>query len=57
MPEIDHVVAYHQLAVSPSDSVVTQRRRKQFPEKEQAAKKDVKDLKEASFIFEVKYTT
>jgi len=33
MPEVDHSVACHQLTVSPSASIVSQRRRRQSPEK------------------------
>jgi hypothetical protein len=46
MPEIDPSVAYHQLTVDPGVSVVAQRRRKQSPEKSEAAEKAVKDLLE-----------
>jgi len=57
MPGIDPSVACHQLAVDPDVSVVTQRRRKQSLEKSEAAEKAVKDLIEANFISEAKYTT
>ena len=57
VPGIDPNVACHQLTVDPSVSVVAQRRRKQSPEKSEAAEKVVKDLLEANFIFEAKYTT
>jgi len=57
MPGIDPSVASHQLTVDPSVSVVAQRRRKQSPKKSEAAEKAVKDLLEANFISETKYTT
>ena len=57
MPEIDPSVACHQLTVDPGVSVVAQRRRKQSPEKSEATTKAVKDLLEANFISEAKYTT
>ena len=57
MPDNDPNVSCHQLTVSPSASVVAQRRRKQSPEQAEAAKKAVKDLLEANIIFEAKYTT
>jgi len=44
MLEIDPSVACHQLTVDPCVSVVAQRRRKQSPEKSEAAEKAVKDL-------------
>ena len=52
MPGIDPIVACHQLTVDPGVSVVAQRRRKQSPEKSEAAEKAVKDLLEANFISE-----
>jgi len=57
MPEIDTSIACHKLAVDPGVSVVAQRCRKQSPEKSKAAEKVVKDLLEANFISEDKYTT
>ena len=57
MPDIDPSIACHQLTVSPSASVVAQRRRKQSPEKAEAAEKAEKDLLEENFISEAKYTT
>jgi len=59
MPIIDPSIVchHHQLTVNPSVSVVAQRRRKQSPEKSEAAEKAVKDLLEANIIYEVKYTT
>ncbi|MCI94665.1 hypothetical protein A2U01_0115963, partial [Trifolium medium] len=39
MPRIDPEVACHQLTIDPRDSVVVQRRRKQSPEKAEAAEK------------------
>ena len=57
MPGIDPSVACHHLTVHPSASAVAQRRRRQSPEKSEAAEKAVKDLLEANFISEAKYTT
>ncbi|GAU51226.1 hypothetical protein TSUD_136230 [Trifolium subterraneum] len=57
MPGIDPEVACHQLTIDPRASVVVQRRRKQSPEKAEAARKAVKDLLEANFIVEAQYTT
>ncbi|GAU31790.1 hypothetical protein TSUD_22360 [Trifolium subterraneum] len=57
MPGIDPEVACHQLTIDPRASAVVQRRRKQSPEKAEAARKDVKDLLEANFIAEAQYTT
>ncbi|GAU38515.1 hypothetical protein TSUD_396320 [Trifolium subterraneum] len=56
MPGIDPEVACHQLTIDPRASVVVQRRRKQSPEKAEAARKAVKDLLEANFIAEAQYT-
>ncbi|GAU34117.1 hypothetical protein TSUD_65960 [Trifolium subterraneum] len=52
MPGIDREVACHQLTIDPRASAVVQRRRKQSPEKAEAARKAVKDLLEANFIAE-----
>jgi len=41
----------------PDVNVVAQRRRKQSPEKSEAAEKAIKDLLEANFISETKYST
>ncbi|GAU43618.1 hypothetical protein TSUD_185110 [Trifolium subterraneum] len=57
MPGIDSEVACHQLTIDPRTSAVVQRRRKQSPEKAEAARKAVKDLLEANFIAEAQYTT
>ncbi|KAK2376303.1 hypothetical protein QL285_077105 [Trifolium repens] len=57
MPGLDPEVACHQLTVDPSAKYVVQRRRKQSPEKEEAAQKAVNDLLEANFISEARYTT
>jgi len=57
MPGINPSVACHQLVVDPGVSVVAQRRRKQSPEKSEVAEKVVKDLLEANFISQAKYTT
>ncbi|MCI76624.1 hypothetical protein A2U01_0097894, partial [Trifolium medium] len=50
MPGIDPEVACHQLTIYPRASAVVQWRRKQSPEKAEAAEKVVKDLLEANFI-------
>ncbi|GAU50049.1 hypothetical protein TSUD_408450 [Trifolium subterraneum] len=50
-------VACHQLTVDEAASVVVQHRRMQSPEKMEATEKAVKDLLEAHFISEAKYTT
>ncbi|MCI75419.1 hypothetical protein A2U01_0096688, partial [Trifolium medium] len=47
MPGIDPDVACHQLTLDPRASAVVQRRKKQSPEKAEAAEKAVKDLLEA----------
>ncbi|GAU13013.1 hypothetical protein TSUD_173130 [Trifolium subterraneum] len=57
MPGIDPEVACHQLTINPRASAVVQRRRKQSPEKAEAARKAVKDLLDANFIAEAQYTT
>ncbi|GAU37149.1 hypothetical protein TSUD_293060 [Trifolium subterraneum] len=57
IPGIDPEVACHQLTIDPRASAVVQRRRKQSPEKAEAARKAVKDLLEANFIAEAQYTT
>ncbi|KAK2409752.1 hypothetical protein QL285_045156 [Trifolium repens] len=57
MPDIDPKVACHQLTIDPKARAIAQRRRKQSPEKAEAAEKAVKDLLEANFISEAKYTT
>ncbi|GAU46913.1 hypothetical protein TSUD_402940, partial [Trifolium subterraneum] len=57
MPGIIPEVACHQLTIDPRASAVVQRRRKQSPEKAEAARKAVKDLLEANFIAETQYTT
>ncbi|GAU18714.1 hypothetical protein TSUD_80020 [Trifolium subterraneum] len=57
MPGIDPEVACHQLTIDPRANAVVQRRRKQSPEKAEAARKAVKDLLEANFIAEAQYTT
>ncbi|GAU45610.1 hypothetical protein TSUD_301880 [Trifolium subterraneum] len=54
MPGLDPEVACHQLTIDPR---VVQRRRKQSPEKAEAARKAVTDLLEANFIAEAQYTT
>ncbi|MCI26332.1 hypothetical protein A2U01_0047527, partial [Trifolium medium] len=47
MPELHPEVACHQLTIDPSASAVVQHRRRQSPEKAEAAEKAVKDLLEA----------
>ncbi|MCI54046.1 hypothetical protein A2U01_0075293, partial [Trifolium medium] len=54
---IDPEVACHQLTIDPRASAIVQRRRKQSPEKAEAAEKTVKYLLEANFISEARYTT
>ncbi|GAU45489.1 hypothetical protein TSUD_191080 [Trifolium subterraneum] len=54
---LDPDIACHQLTVDEAASVVVQCRRRQSPEKMEAAEKAVKDLLEANFISEAKYTT
>ncbi|GAU46452.1 hypothetical protein TSUD_402190 [Trifolium subterraneum] len=56
-PGLDPNIACHQLTVDEAVSAVVQRRRMQSPEKMEAAEKAVKDLLEANFISEAKYTT
>ncbi|GAU49214.1 hypothetical protein TSUD_369830 [Trifolium subterraneum] len=50
MPGIDPEVACHQLTIDPRASAVGQRRRKQSPEKAEAARKATKDLLEANSL-------
>ncbi|GAU41698.1 hypothetical protein TSUD_94190 [Trifolium subterraneum] len=57
MPDLDPNIACHQLTVDEAASAVVQRRRRQSPEKMEAAEKAVKDHLEANFISEAKYTT
>ncbi|CAJ2674684.1 unnamed protein product [Trifolium pratense] len=57
MPGLDPNVACHQLTIDPTVLPVVQRRRRQSPEKSEAAEKCVKDLLEANFISEARYTT
>ncbi|GAU26329.1 hypothetical protein TSUD_101620 [Trifolium subterraneum] len=57
MPGLNPDIACHQLTVDEAASAVVQRRRRQSPEKTEAAEKAVKDLLEANFISEAKYTT
>ncbi|CAJ2662984.1 unnamed protein product [Trifolium pratense] len=57
MPGLDPNIACHQLTVDPLASAVVQRRRRQSPEKAEAAEKAVKDLLEANFISKARYTT
>ncbi|CAJ2661783.1 unnamed protein product [Trifolium pratense] len=56
MPGLDPNIACHQLTVEPLASAVVQHRRRQSPEKAEAAEKAVKDLLEANFISEARYT-
>ncbi|CAJ2655614.1 unnamed protein product [Trifolium pratense] len=57
MPGLDPNVACHQLTIDPTALPIVQRRRRQSPEKSEAAEKCVKDLLEAKFISEARYTT
>src|SRR3954469_11348628 len=57
MPGLDPEVACHTLSINPTAKAVVQRRRRQSPEKAEAAEKAVKDLLEANFISEAKYST
>ncbi|CAJ2662240.1 unnamed protein product [Trifolium pratense] len=57
MPGLDPNIACHQLTIDPTALPVVQRRRRQSPEKSEAAEKCVKDLLEANFISEARYTT
>ncbi len=57
MPGISPDIACHRLALDPKARWVAQRRRKQAPEKAEAAAKAVEDLIKAEFIREAKYTT
>ncbi|GAU47137.1 hypothetical protein TSUD_379150, partial [Trifolium subterraneum] len=54
MPGLDPNIACHQLTFDEAASAVVQRRRRQSPEKMEAAEKAVKDLLEANFISEAK---
>ncbi|CAJ2665932.1 unnamed protein product [Trifolium pratense] len=57
MPGLDPNIACHQLTIDPAALPIVQRRRRQSPEKSEAAEKVVKDLLEANFISEARYTT
>jgi ribonuclease HI len=57
MPGLDPEVACHQLNLDPAARVVVQCRRRQSPEKAEAAEIAVKDLLEANFISEARYST
>ncbi|XP_058764010.1 uncharacterized protein LOC131637441 [Vicia villosa] len=57
MPGLDPEVACHHLTIDPACKAIAQRRRKQSPEKMVAAELAVKDLLEAKFLSEAKYTT
>ncbi|XP_050889380.1 uncharacterized protein LOC127094613 [Lathyrus oleraceus] len=57
MPGLDPEIACHKLAVDRAAKPIAQRRRKQSPEKAEAAERAVKDLLEANFISEAQYTT
>ncbi|CAJ2673127.1 unnamed protein product [Trifolium pratense] len=57
MPGLDPNVACHQLTIDPTTLPIVQRRRRQSPEKSEAAEKCVKDHLEANFISEARYTT
>ncbi|XP_050876397.1 uncharacterized protein LOC127080113 [Lathyrus oleraceus] len=57
MPGLDPEIACHKLALDQAAKPIAQRRRKQSPEKAEAAERAVKDLLEANFISEAQYTT
>ena len=57
MPGLDPEVACHCLAIDPAAKEVVQRRRRQSLKKTEAAEKAVKDLIEANFISEARYST
>ncbi|CAJ2632149.1 unnamed protein product [Trifolium pratense] len=57
MPGLDPNIACHQLTIDPTALPIVQRRRRQSPEKSEAAEKCVKHLLEANFISEARYTT
>ncbi|XP_050890966.1 uncharacterized protein LOC127096442 [Lathyrus oleraceus] len=57
MPGLDPEIACHKLALDRAAKPIAQRRRKQSPEKAEAAERAVKDLLEANFISEAQYTT
>ncbi|CAJ2671137.1 unnamed protein product [Trifolium pratense] len=57
MPGLDPNIACHQLTIDPTALPIVQRRRRQSPDKSEAAEKCVKDLLEANFISEARYTT
>ncbi|CAJ2665934.1 unnamed protein product [Trifolium pratense] len=57
MPGLDPNIACHQLTIDPAALPIVQRGRRQSPEKSEAAEKAVKDLLEANFISEARYTT
>ncbi|KAI5442395.1 hypothetical protein KIW84_011461 [Lathyrus oleraceus] len=52
MPGLDPEIACHKLALDQAAKPIAQRRRKQSPEKAEAAERAVKDLLEANFISE-----
>ncbi|KAI5417702.1 hypothetical protein KIW84_042352 [Lathyrus oleraceus] len=52
MPGLDPEIACHKLALDRAAKPIAQRRRKQSPEKAEAAERAVKDLLEANFISE-----
>ena len=57
MPGLDLEVTCHRLAIDLAAKAVVQRRRRQSPEKTEAAEKVVKDLLEENFISEARYST
>ena len=57
MPGLDPEVACHHLAIDPTVRAIIQHRRRQSPEKTEAAEKDVKDLLETNFISKARYST
>jgi len=57
MPEIDHNVVCHHLAVSPGIKPVVQIKRKKGEERRKTVDEEVKKLRDARFISEIKYPT
>jgi hypothetical protein len=57
MPGIDPSVVCHHLAVNPGIKPVVQRRRKLGGERRKVVDEEVKKLKDAHFISEIKYPT
>ena len=56
MPGIHPDICCHKLALKPGANAVAQKKRRMGPERVEAIEKLVKELLEASFIREVRYT-